>query len=79
MLSCRTWFQRPAVEVRPSLIARWLDRYEDRGTETTCNRANTYLTAVFTGALPRRRIGVEKNPPRALQRRFREQSRDRWL
>ena len=69
-----------APEVTDADVAGWLDRIEKRGSKTMCNRAQTYLSAVYTWAAPRRRFGVRSNPVKGLPRRFKEGGGEkRWL
>lgn len=71
---------RRAADVTAFDIAAWLDIYEKRGSMTACNRAQSALSAVYTWAAPRRRMGVIANPVRGLPRRHSERGREkRWL
>jgi len=70
----------PAAEVTDFDVANWLDTIEARRSPTMVNRAQSYLSAVYTWAAPRRRMGVISNPVRGLPRRHREHTGEkRWL
>ena len=72
--------QIPAANVTAFDVAKWLDKIEKRGALVQCNRAQTYLSAVYSWAAPRRRAGVVSNPVKGLTRRFNEGGREkRWL
>ena len=70
----------PAPDVTAFDVAAWLDTYEKRGALTACNRAQSALSAVYSWAAPRRRLGVITNPVRGLPRRHSERGGEkRWL
>jgi integrase len=62
----------PAAAVTDAEVAEALNRIERRGSMTLLNRAQSYLSAVFTWASPRRYAGVVSNPVRGLPRRHNE-------
>lgn len=70
----------PAAAVTDFDVANWLDTIEARRSPSMTNRSQSYLSAVYAWAAPRRRMGVISNPVRGLPRRHRENvGEKRWL
>ena len=68
----------PAKEVTAFQIGQWMNRYGQK--KTAARRAHSALSAVFTWALPTRRLEVESNPVRMIPRPRQERAFDkRWL
>ncbi|HSW29673.1 MAG TPA: integrase family protein [Longimicrobiales bacterium] len=67
------------AEVRDVDVARALDPFEARDSMVMLNRVQLALSAVFRWGITRRRYGLESNPVKGMERRYKEAPKERNL